>query len=45
MGTPLRNGEDGGSLVALIAETCRVIDDWVDHNRHNVTDAIGVNRC
>jgi len=33
MDTPLKNGEEGERLVALTAETCRVIDDWMDYNR------------
>jgi len=41
MDTPLKNGEEGERLVALTAETCRVIDDWIDHNRHDVTDDYG----
>ena len=41
MGTPLKNGEEGERLVALTAETCRVIDDCMDHNRHDVTDDYG----
>ena len=41
MNTPLKNGEEGERLVALTAETCRVIDDWMDHNRHDVTDDYG----
>ncbi|WP_227738889.1 hypothetical protein [Halorientalis pallida] len=41
MGTPLKNGEEGERLVALTAETCRVIDDWMDHDRHDVIDDYG----
>ena len=33
--------DDTTRLVALTAETCRVIDDWIDHNRHDVTDDYG----
>jgi integrase len=40
-GTPLKNGKEGQRLVAVAPETCRVIDDWLDHNRHDVTDDYG----
>lgn len=36
--TPLKNGEEGERMVALNAEVCRVIEDWVEHQRHDVTD-------
>ncbi|ELY51071.1 tyrosine-type recombinase/integrase [Natronorubrum bangense] len=39
--TPLKNGEEGERLVALTSEVCRVLDDWIDHNRHGVTDEYG----
>jgi len=39
--TPLKNGKEGERLVALRPKTCRVIDDWLAHNRHNVTDDHG----
>jgi integrase len=39
--TPLKNGQEGERYIALKAETCRVIGDWVNHNRHNVTDDYG----
>jgi len=40
-GTPLKNGDEGERLVAINADTCRAIEDWIDHNRHDVTDEYG----
>lgn len=37
-GTPLKNGEEGERMVALSPEVCRVIEDWIEHHRHDVTD-------
>lgn len=39
--TPLKNGKEGERLVALSPETCRGIDSWLTHHRHNVTDENG----
>jgi len=39
--TPLKNGEEGARMIALNAETCRVIEDWIDQNRHLVEDDYG----
>jgi site-specific recombinase XerD len=36
--TPLKNGEEGERMIALNAEVCRVIEDWMEQNRHDVTD-------
>lgn len=40
-GTPLKNGQEGERMIALSAEVCRVIEDWRDHHRHDVTDDHG----
>jgi site-specific recombinase XerD len=37
-GTSLKNRDSGERLVSLSSETCRVIQDWVEHNRPDVTD-------
>ena len=39
--TPLKNGTEGERMIALNADTCRVIEDYVDHHRHDVTDDHG----
>lgn len=39
--TPLKNGDEGERMVALSAEVCRVIEDWIDHHRHDVEDEYG----
>jgi site-specific recombinase XerD len=36
--TALKNAGNGERLVALSLEVCEVLDDWIDHNRPNVTD-------
>lgn len=36
--TALKNGDEGERMIALNAETCRVIEDWIDQNRHDVRD-------
>ncbi len=36
--TPLKNGIEGERMVALNPDVCRVIEDWIDHNRHDVID-------
>lgn len=40
-GTPLKNGTDGERLVAIRAETARIIQDYIETNRHDVTDDSG----
>jgi len=40
-GTPLKNGTEGERIIALSAEVCRSIEDWRDHNRHDVADDYG----
>lgn len=40
-GTPLKNGDEGERIVALSVEVCRVIEDWVEHQRPEVTDECG----
>jgi len=40
-GTPLKNGEEGERLVAINADTCRAIEDWIEHNRHDAVDEYG----
>lgn len=42
-GTPLKNKEEGERMIALNAEVCRVIEDWIDHHRHDVEDEYGRN--
>lgn len=37
-GTPLKNKNEGERLIALNSETCTVIDDWLTHQRPDVTD-------
>jgi len=39
--TPLKNGTEGERMIALNADVCRVIEDWRDHHRHDVTDSDG----
>jgi site-specific recombinase XerD len=39
--TPLKNKEDGGRLVALNDDTCSLLDDWLAHQRPDVTDNAG----
>jgi site-specific recombinase XerD len=36
--TPLKNKEDGERLVALSGEVCRILDDWLSHERPEVVD-------
>ena len=40
-GTPLKNGDEGERMIALNAEVCRVIEDWIEQNRHSVEDDYG----
>ena len=42
-GTPLKNKEKGERLIALNSEVCRVIEDWISHNRPDIDDEYG--RC
>jgi site-specific recombinase XerD len=37
-GTPLKNGDEGERMIALNADVCRVIEDWIEHHRHEVRD-------
>ncbi len=39
--TPLKNDSEGERVLALSAEVCRVIEDWIDQYRHEVTDEHG----
>lgn len=39
--TPLKNGRDGERPVAITAETAYLIDDYLENNRHAVTDDHG----
>ena len=39
--TPLKNGSEGERLVSLNADICQVIDGWLKHHRHDVTDKHG----
>ncbi|KTG30647.1 tyrosine-type recombinase/integrase [Haloferax profundi] len=36
--TPLKNKKNGERLIALSADTCAVLDDWLAHNRPDVVD-------
>jgi len=40
-GTPLKNGTEGERVLAVDAEVCRVIEDWLAQNRHDVIDDNG----
>ncbi|ACV10299.1 integrase family protein [Halorhabdus utahensis DSM 12940] len=40
-GTPLKNKEEGERLVALSDEVCRILDDWLSHERPDVVDEYG----
>lgn len=39
--TPLKNKEKGERLIALNSDVCRVLNDYIDHNREDVTDEHG----
>jgi site-specific recombinase XerD len=39
--TPLKNGEEGERMIALNAEICHILEDWIDHHRHKVEDDYG----
>lgn len=39
--TPLKNGKDGERMVALQPELCDLLDDWIEHQRPDVTDEYG----
>ncbi len=41
--TPLKNKEDGERYVSLDSEMCRILDDYIEHNRHEVADDHGRN--
>lgn len=40
-GTPLKNKDDGERLIALSSDTSKVLNDYVENNRHEVTDEQG----
>jgi site-specific recombinase XerD len=40
-GTTLKMGEDGERVIALSSETCMVLNDYLDHARHDVCDEYG----
>lgn len=40
-GTRLKQGEEGERMVALRDDTCRVLDDYIEHHRDDVTDDHG----
>lgn len=40
-GTSLKNGNRGERMVAVSEETLQLIEDWIDHNRPDVTDEYG----
>ncbi|QSW98161.1 tyrosine-type recombinase/integrase [Haloterrigena alkaliphila] len=37
-GTPIKNQGDGERLVALSNDLCKLLDDWIDNQRRNMTD-------
>jgi len=37
-GTPLKNGDEGERMVALDADVCRAIEDYIDTHRYDVVD-------
>ncbi|WP_254545863.1 site-specific integrase [Halomarina pelagica] len=39
-GTPLKNKERRERLIALSLDTCQVLNDYVDHTRHDVTGKV-----
>jgi site-specific recombinase XerD len=39
--TRLKNGSEGERMIALNPEICRVIEDWIEHQRHDVIDEHG----
>jgi integrase len=41
--TPLKNGDEGERLVALTQTVCETLDDWIEHQRPDVTDEHGRN--
>jgi site-specific recombinase XerD len=42
-GTHLKNKSSGERIIALKEETCEVVEDWIQHNRPDVTDENGRN--
>jgi len=40
-GTPLKNGDRGERDIALISETCLILDDYIERNRQDVEDDYG----
>ncbi len=40
-GTALKNKASGERIIALKERTCNVLEDWIDHNRPDVTDEYG----
>lgn len=40
-GTPLKNKERGERLIGLSSDVCQVLNDYIDHNREDVTDERG----
>ncbi|MCX2819898.1 tyrosine-type recombinase/integrase [Haladaptatus sp. F3-133] len=42
-GTSLKNGANGERPVALSPKTCQILDDYVEHRRHEATDNHGRN--
>lgn len=39
--TPLKNKERGERLISLSSDVCQVLNDYLDHNREDVTDEQG----
>lgn len=42
-GTQLKNKSSGERIIALKEDTCEVVEDWLQHNRPDVTDDYGRN--
>lgn len=40
-GTPLKNDRRGERMVALTPDLCRIIEDWIEQHRCDVTDEYG----
>lgn len=40
-GTPLKNKKKGERLIAINSDACKVLNDYIEHNRKNVTDDSG----
>lgn len=39
--TSLKNKERGERIISIKEETCEILEDWIEHNRPEVTDSFG----